>query len=71
MIALRYRLKDLKVQAAEESFKSGTNEFPAGSFVVQLNQKRHRCASAREVAQSNNGPHQRLRSLAGAQRGDA
>jgi Zinc carboxypeptidase len=38
MIALRYRLKDLKVQAAEQSFKSGGTEFPAGSFVVQVNQ---------------------------------
>ena len=38
MIALRYRLKDLKVQAAEQSFKIGATEFPAGSFVVQLNQ---------------------------------
>jgi len=38
MIALRYRLKDLKVQAAEQSFKIGTTEFPAGSFVVQFNQ---------------------------------
>ena len=38
MIALRYRLKDLKIQAAEQSFKIGATEFPAGSFVVQLNQ---------------------------------
>lgn len=38
MVRLRYRLKDLKVQAAEQSFKIGTIEFPAGSFVVQLNQ---------------------------------
>jgi hypothetical protein len=38
MISLRYRLKDLKVQAAEQSFKIGATEFPAGSFVVQLNQ---------------------------------
>src|SRR5262249_27549193 len=38
MIALRYRLKDLKVQAAEQSFKIGATEFPAGSFVVQVNQ---------------------------------
>jgi hypothetical protein len=34
MIALRYRLKDLKVQAAEKEFKSGDVTFPAGSFVV-------------------------------------
>ncbi|HKA22745.1 MAG TPA: M14 family zinc carboxypeptidase [Blastocatellia bacterium] len=38
MISLRYRLKDLKFQAAEQSFKVGTTEFPAGSFVVPLNQ---------------------------------
>jgi hypothetical protein len=34
MIALRYRLKDLKVQAAEKEFKLGDTTFPAGSFVV-------------------------------------
>jgi hypothetical protein len=34
MIALRYRLKDLKVQAAEQGFKQGTVAFPAGSFIV-------------------------------------
>src|SRR5215813_660147 len=38
MISLRYRLKDLKFQAVEQSFKVGTTEFPAGSFVVPLNQ---------------------------------
>ena len=34
MITLRYRLKDLKVQAAEKEFKQGDVTFPAGSFVV-------------------------------------
>ena len=35
MITLRYRLKDLKVQAVEQSFKSGDKEFPAGSFIIE------------------------------------
>jgi hypothetical protein len=34
MITLRYRLKDVKVQAAEKEFKQGDVTFPAGSFVV-------------------------------------
>jgi hypothetical protein len=34
MITLRYRLKDLKVQAAEAEFKQGDTTFPAGSFIV-------------------------------------
>ncbi len=34
MITLRYRLKDLKVQAAEKEFKQGGVTFPAGSFLV-------------------------------------
>ena len=34
MITLRYRLKDMKVQAAEKEFKQGDATFPAGSFVV-------------------------------------
>jgi len=38
MITLRYRLKDLKVQAAEQSFKDGNTEFPSGSFIVPANQ---------------------------------
>ena len=36
MIALRYRLRDLTVQAAERSFKEGGTEFPAGSFIVPV-----------------------------------
>lgn len=38
MITLRYRLKDLKVQAVEQSFKDGSTEFPAGSFIVPVKQ---------------------------------
>jgi hypothetical protein len=34
MITLRYRLKDLEVQAAEKEFKQGGVTFPAGSFIV-------------------------------------
>jgi hypothetical protein len=34
MITLRYRLKDLKVQAVEKEFKQGETTFPAGSFIV-------------------------------------
>ena len=34
LITLRYRLKDLKIQAAEQPFKVGTVEYPAGSFVI-------------------------------------
>jgi zinc carboxypeptidase len=34
MVTLRYRLKDLKVQAAEKEFKQGDLTFPAGSFIV-------------------------------------
>jgi Zinc carboxypeptidase len=34
MITLRYRLKDLKVQAVEKEFKVGDVVLPAGSFIV-------------------------------------
>jgi len=34
MITLRFRLKDLKVQAAEKEFKQGDITFPAGSFIA-------------------------------------
>ena len=34
LITLRYRLKDLKMQAAEQPFKVGSVEYPAGSFVI-------------------------------------
>jgi hypothetical protein len=34
MITLRFRLKDLRVQAAEKEFKQGNVTFPAGSFIV-------------------------------------
>ncbi|HEY6399940.1 MAG TPA: M14 family zinc carboxypeptidase, partial [Blastocatellia bacterium] len=38
LITLRFRLKDLKVQANELSFKSGDAEIPAGSFIIAANQ---------------------------------
>lgn len=38
LVTLRFRLKDLKVQANEQSFKSGDAEIPAGSFIVAANQ---------------------------------
>jgi hypothetical protein len=34
MVTLRYRLRDLKVQAVEKEFKHGNVTLPAGSFVV-------------------------------------
>ncbi len=36
MITLRYRLKGLKVTAAERSFAAGGTEFPAGSYIVDV-----------------------------------
>jgi hypothetical protein len=44
MITLRYRLKDLKVQAAEKEFKQGDATFPAGSFIVSGDLARVRSA---------------------------
>jgi hypothetical protein len=38
LITLRFRLKDLKVQANEVSFKSGDTEIPAGSLIIAANQ---------------------------------
>lgn len=38
LITLRYKLKDLKVSAAEAAFKSGNADFPAGTFLVAANQ---------------------------------
>ncbi len=38
LITMRFRLKELKVQANELSFKSGDTEIPAGSFIVATNQ---------------------------------
>src|SRR5437660_6801772 len=40
MITLRYRLKDLKVQAAEKEFKQSDVTFPAGSFIVSGDSRR-------------------------------
>jgi hypothetical protein len=34
MVTLRYRLKDMKIQAAEKEFTQGDATFPAGSFVI-------------------------------------
>src|SRR5207253_9239870 len=44
MITLRYRLKDMKVQAAEKEFKQGDVTFPAGSFVIAGDASRVRSA---------------------------
>jgi hypothetical protein len=38
LVTLRYRLKDLKVTAAEAAFKSGNTDFPAGSLIIAANQ---------------------------------
>jgi hypothetical protein len=38
MISLRYRLKDLRFESVEQSFKEGNTEFPAGSFIVPVGQ---------------------------------
>ena len=34
LVTLRYRLKDIAVRAVEQSFKSGDQEIPAGSFII-------------------------------------
>jgi hypothetical protein len=34
LVTLRYALKDVAVQAAENSFKVGATEYPAGSFII-------------------------------------
>jgi hypothetical protein len=38
MVTLRYRLKDMKVEANEEAFEAEGLAFPPGSFIVSLNQ---------------------------------
>jgi hypothetical protein len=38
LVTLRFRLKDLKFQANEQSFKSGDAAIPAGSLIVAANQ---------------------------------
>jgi hypothetical protein len=35
LATLRFKLKDLKIQAAEDSFKSGDRQFNAGSFIIK------------------------------------
>jgi hypothetical protein len=44
MITLRYRLKDVRVQAVEEEFKNGDRTFPPGSFIVSGDGARVRAA---------------------------
>jgi hypothetical protein len=44
MITLRYRLKDLKMQAVEKEFKQGDVTLPAGSFIVSGDAARVRSA---------------------------
>ena len=34
LVTLRYRIKDVPVRAPEQSFKSGDQEIPAGSFII-------------------------------------
>src|SRR5262249_28233035 len=48
LITLRYRLKGLKVQAAEQSFKAGDINIPAGSFVITAAQDSTQLKSAVE-----------------------
>ena len=36
LVTLRYRLKDLPIKAARAPFKSGSEEFPAGSFLISV-----------------------------------
>ncbi|HEV8484884.1 MAG TPA: M14 family zinc carboxypeptidase [Blastocatellia bacterium] len=38
IVTLRYRLKELKVQALEKAFKEGNSEFPPGSLIIPVNQ---------------------------------
>ena len=38
MITLRHRLKELKVEAAEQEFKAGGRDFPAGTLVIAAEQ---------------------------------
>jgi hypothetical protein len=44
MITLRYRLKDVRVQAAGKEFKNGSVLFPAGSFIVSGDSSKVRAA---------------------------
>jgi len=39
LITLRYRLRDVKVQANEQSFKVGDTELPPGSFILSASDK--------------------------------
>ena len=42
LITLRYRLKDVAVKGAKAAFKSGDEEFPAGSFLVPASDRARR-----------------------------
>src|SRR6185436_19235963 len=35
LMSLRYKLKDLKINAAEEPFEAGGQKFNAGSFIIK------------------------------------
>lgn len=48
MIALRYRLEDLRVEAAEAPFEAGGVEMPAGSFIVPAGDAADRVRAAVE-----------------------
>jgi hypothetical protein len=48
LIALRYRLKGLRVMAAEQPFKLGDATLPAGSFIIPANQDAGQIKSAVE-----------------------
>src|SRR5262249_14119455 len=44
MITLRYRLKDLRVQAIEKELRQGETTFPSGSFVISGDSSRVKAA---------------------------
>src|SRR5205085_12258342 len=38
LMTLRYKLKDLKIEAAEEAFEAGGQKFNAGSFIIKASE---------------------------------
>ncbi|MCC7241030.1 MAG: hypothetical protein IT180_03830 [Acidobacteria bacterium] len=42
LMTLRYRLKDVAIQAAKAPFKAGDDEYPAGSFLVPVSDRARR-----------------------------
>jgi hypothetical protein len=44
LVTLRYRLKDVRVEAAEKEFKHGDTTFPAGTFIVHADAARLKAA---------------------------